>query len=192
MKLPAAVFEIIPSAYPLVLKVLHDVGVKGPELLALSYTKRFKEKTTKGEGVLLAQLADVLVLAGVYPARKPAQDGLINQLSKKDGRKPWLQKATISRPEKKDKFLDYPGQAKIVMLTAAGEEKLDEVNKVVEKLFVECTASISELKGQLLGAGIRRSGRKLQQAITERSRQALFELAARKDSGEDGDTGGDP
>lgn len=156
-RLPPELYQVIPALYPHFVDILNSANVTGPQFFVLSFVRHRGQEIQPGVTALpVSDIKDNLVKAGVYESVSGAA-GFIGSLEAKG----WLRHIRITRQQKDEVFPLATGYRDVLVLTAAGERLLDEVNRLVDALFARLSAGVPRPVMTALVAAIKRSSGKI-------------------------------
>lgn len=133
LRFPQSLYRLIPSLYPHFAEILKTADITTSELLTLSYVKhRGQDIGPQGMALPIKTLMSMLVKVGMYQSDSGAHGFITSHLENRAG---YLRHHTITPAEKDHFFPGAKGYRDVVVLTEKGHEKLNDVNREVEKLF---------------------------------------------------------
>lgn len=180
-RFPEELYRLIPAMYPHFVEILHTAGITGPEFFVLSHIKHAGKEIQPGVVVMpISEIKDILVRAGQYTSTSGAHGFITNHLQHN---LKYLEHRRVTPEQKRDLFPSSTGYRDVVTITQRGFEKLDEVNREVERLFQDTTTGIPEM---LMRTGLSAFSRIASLAIRKlNARLSTSDDAAKDDSEEE-------
>ncbi len=118
----APIFAFVPALYPIVLEILGNHKLTGPEFFVLSYLKHHGQDTSQGRGILISDL-----LAKVQQASSRAESTASRSVTELVNRN-YVRKNSIPAAERAKLFPDGEGHNTVVVITTEGMTLLTAVN----------------------------------------------------------------
>jgi hypothetical protein len=137
--LPPELFDLVPAAFPHIVKVFADCGVTPSELFTLTFIRyNGKNRTPHEKVVLRSVLAEFI---STITPQYTSDSGISNFISDLCDRR-LLTKMALTLDEKEKWYGDGGGRRDGVALTSKGEETIDEFRAAVNELFRTLTDGI--------------------------------------------------